>query len=326
MAADRISRGQFLQRTAAGTAGLGIGWSVPEAAAAEQAALSRTPLDGPVPTRTLGKTGEPVSMMALGGWTMGRIPDERTALRTVATALDVGITFMDTAHSYQDGVSEERYGRALHGKRDQVFLASKSTARTREASQAELDLSLRRLQTDRLDLWQFHSIKTVEDVETIFGPDGALETAKRAQAAGKIRYIGITGHFDPAAHQHALQYHAELDTMLMPLNLLDPHRLSFVRDVLPGANRHHLGVTAIKTCSNGRIVEHSVATVHECLRYAWSLPISVIISGCDSPEHVILNSNAAKAFTPMSEGEQADLLARTAPLWSAEVEYYKKTV
>ncbi|NIA30561.1 MAG: aldo/keto reductase [Actinobacteria bacterium] len=279
---------------------------------------------GDIPKRVLGKTGEKVTIIGLGGWTVGRIKDDKVALDVISKAFDVGINFFDTAHSYQDGRSEKLYGKGLKGRRNKIFLMSKSTKRTKEEAQKELDLTLKRLQTDHLDLWQFHSIKTKKDVDTIFAPGGAFETAANAKKEGKIRFIGITGHFDPHAHLQALKHHELLDTIQMPINLVDPHQLSFTKMVLPKALEHNLGIIAMKTIANGRILEHQVAPVRECLTYVWNLPVSVIVSGCDLPEHVVQNSETAKTFRKLTEKERKRILASTAKFNGPEVEYYKK--
>lgn len=279
---------------------------------------------GEIPKRVLGKTGEKVTIMGLGGWTLGRIKDDKVALDMISKAFDVGINFFDTAHSYQDGRSETLYGKGLKGRRDKVFLMSKSTKRTREEAQKELDLTLKRLQTDHLDLWQFHSIKKKKDVDTIFAPGGAFEVAAKAKTEGKIRFIGITGHFDPHTHLQALKHHELLDTIQMPINLVDPHQLSFTKMVLPKALEHNLGIIAMKTIANGRILEHQVAPIRECLTYVWNLPVSVIVSGCDLPEHIAQNSETAKTFRKLTEKERKRILASTAKFNGPEVEYYKK--
>jgi len=317
-----IHRRTFLKQAVAGTVGLSLGGAL--VGADEALGLGKTSTPGDIPKRTLGKTGERVTMIGLGGWHVGRIKEEAVALRTIHRALDLGITFFDTAFSYQDGVSEERLGKGLGGKRDTIFLMTKDAKRKKADALAHLHESLRRLRTDHVDLWQFHSIQTVEDVETLFGPDGAMEAAEQAKREGKIRYVGITGHYDPYVHLKALDYHEVLDTMQMPINPVDLHDLSFTRLVLPKLVEYNLGVLAMKTLAMGNIVTHGAATVEECLRYAWSLPISVLVSGCDSPEHVTLNVAAAQSFQPMTDAERETLVARVEPYKGPEVEYYKK--
>lgn len=279
---------------------------------------------GDIPRRVLGKTNEKVSIIGLGGWHAGNIKDEKIALKMIDQAYDYGINFFDTAFSYNDGASESRYGKALKNKRDKVFLMSKSTQRKAAEAREELELSLKRLQTDYLDLWQLHSIKTKEDVDKLFSPGGAYETAVKAKEEGKIRYIGITGHFDPYANLEALKYHKLLDTMQMPINLIDPHYRSFINIALPGAVKHNLGIIAMKTISNGRITEHKVATASESLTYVWNLPVSVLVTGCDSPEHLAENVATAKSYKKLSDKEKELVLSQRKNVKFAEVEYYKK--
>jgi len=279
-----------------------------------------------VPKHRLGKTSEMVSMFGLGGWHMGNIKEEKEAINVIHTAFDLGVNFFDSAYSYNEGESEIRYGKALKAIRDKVFLMSKSTARTKKDFENELHESMRRMQTDYIDLYQLHSMKTKEDVETIFGPDGAMETAEKAKKEGKIRHIGMTSHLDPNLLVYGLQFWDGHAAMQMPVNPLDPHYLSNIKIIVPKLVEKNIAVLAMKTISAGNIVKQKVATAHECLRFVWSQPVTVLISGCDSMQMMKENVQAAIDFTPMTPQEQEDLLARTAPYKGTEVESYKKKV
>lgn len=280
-----------------------------------------------IPRRILGKTGELVTMIGLGGWNMGRISDEGDALNLVAAALDRGINFFDTAWDYQDGESERRLGKGLGNRRKAVFLMTKILARQAQGAEQQLEQCLKRLDTDYIDLLQFHSIREIDDVEQIFGSGGAMELALRAREKGQIRYIGITGHFDPRAHERALDYHQELDTIQFPVNCVDPASgLSFVRRVLPRAHSHNLGILAMKTLAMGRFMEHQVASVQEALSFVWSQPVSVLISGCDTVSHLEENVRLALEFQPMDTSEQRELMERVASHSGPQVEYYKREV
>lgn len=316
----RTNRRNFLKtttlRSAAGGLSLllsGCGWSQKE--------------DLEIPRRILGKTKESVTMIGLGGWNMGRIAEESEALNLIAAALDRGINFFDTAWDYQDGESERRLGRGLGMRRQDVFLMTKILARDEQGARQQLEESLKRLGTDYLDLLQFHSIREVGDVERIFGPGGAMEAARRAQDNGQVRYLGITGHFDPRAHERALDHHQELDTIQFPVNCVDPaSSLSFVRRVLPRAHSHNLGILAMKTLAMGRFLEHQVASVQEALSFVWSQPVSVLISGFDSVSHLEENVRLALQFQPMDSGVQRELMERVAIHAGPQVEYYKREV
>ncbi|MGB2866941.1 MAG: aldo/keto reductase [Bacteroidota bacterium] len=314
------ARRKFLKQSS--LAALGFALSDPVIRSASSSKLLE--IEGTIPKRILGKTNLAVTIIGLGGWHIGRLKSEETAQTIVHQALDLGINFFDTAASYQNGVSEMRYGKALKGRRDKIILMSKSTMRTKADARRELELSLRHLQTDYLDVWQLHSIQAKEDVKQIFSTGGAYETAAKAKQEGLVRHIGITGHFDPETNLEALHYHDLLETIQMPINPVDPHSRSFIKTVLPKAIEHNLGVLAMKTIANGRIVEHGVATAEECLTFAWNLPVSLIVSGVDSVEQLVQNVKAAQSFKPMSEEERSLLLEKTKECNYQLVEYYKK--
>jgi aryl-alcohol dehydrogenase-like predicted oxidoreductase len=269
-----------------------------------------------IPYRTLGRTGERVSLIGLGGAHIGRVHDEAEAIRIVRTAIEQGINFMDNSWDYSEGKAEERMGRALRGGyRNKVFLMTKVDGRTRQAAARQLDESLRRLQTDHLDLWQFHENIRLSDADRIFAPDGALEAALAAREAGKIRHIGFTGHKSPDIHLHMLEvadaHGFTFATVQMPVNVMDAHYESFAAKVLPAAAARGMGILAMKTMGDRHILESQVVSPRECLHYAMNQPVSVVITGCDSIPILEQAIDAAKTFRPLSEAQLAALLAQT---------------
>jgi predicted aldo/keto reductase-like oxidoreductase len=276
--------------------------------------------------RPLGRTGEKISMIGLGGYDLGATREEKESLRMMDHAIDVGATFFDNAWNYHDGLSEERMGKALAApsKRQKVFVMTKVKARDAAGAQKQLEDSLRRLRTDVIDLWQFHNLETFEDVATIFGPGGAMEVAQKARKEGKIRYLGFTGHTDPAVHLDMLERY-EWDAVMMSMNVVDAHWHSFQNQVLPRALEKNIAVLAFKTLSKGRAMLRA-HTVSEGLRYVWSLPVSVLISGMDRMGFLETNLEQAMRFQPMSAAEKKALLARVKPFAGPEIEYYKKVV
>jgi predicted aldo/keto reductase-like oxidoreductase len=270
-----------------------------------------------VPYRELGRTGEQVSAVGLGGWHLGlRQVDEQLSLRIVRGAIDQGITFMDNSWDYNDGASEIRMGKALRdGYRDKAFLMTKIDGRSRREAERQLEESLRRLGTDRIDLVQHHEVIRFEDPHRIFDEEGANAALVEARQAGKVRYIGFTGHKDPRIHLHMLEVAREhgftFDTVQMPLNVMDAHYRSFEKLVLPELVRQSIGVLGMKSMANGIILRSKTVTPVECLHYALNLPTSVVITGCDSMEILEQAVAAARTFHPMSEGQVQALLART---------------
>jgi len=281
--------------------------------------MSNTSVSQPsgVPRRVLGRTGENVSSIGLGGWHLGlEHVDEKLSLRIVRTAIDEGINFMDNSWDYNDGASEKRMGKALRdGYRDKVFLMTKIDGRsTREASR-QLEESLKRLQTDRIDLVQHHEVIRFEDPHRIFDESGANAALLEARQAGKLRYIGFTGHKDPRIHLHTLAVAQEhgftFDTVQMPLNVMDAHYRSFEKLVLPELVRASIGVLGMKSMANGIILKSNTVTPIECLQYALNLPTSVVITGCDSIGILQQALEVARTFRPMSEAQVRALLAKT---------------
>jgi predicted aldo/keto reductase-like oxidoreductase len=269
--------------------------------------------------RPLGNTGEQVSLIGLGGHHIGRPGDAKEGIRIVRHAIDQGITFMDNCWDYHDGESEIRMGKALRdGYRDKVFLMTKIDGRTKQAASSQIDESLKRLQTDHIDLLQHHEIIRMEDPDRIFAEDGAQEAVLEARKAGKVRYIGFTGHKDPLVHLRMLEVSAahqfRFDAVQMPLNLMDAHFRSFRHQVLPSLVKKNIGVLGMKSMGDKIILDSGVVTPHECLQYAMSLPTSVVITGIDSM--TILNQalEVVRTFQPLTAAQVAGLLARTATL------------
>ena len=279
----------------------------------------------PMPMITLGKTGMRVSRIAVGGWDMSLTSDE-IGVGVVQRAFELGVNFFDSAHTYNDGRSDEIYGKAIDkGRRQKLHLMSKSRNRSAEGAMQELEDTLRKMNTDHLDLWQCHSVSTQEEVDQILAPKGSLEAFVKAKQQGKVLHIGFSGHHDPAVHQRMLDAFDGWETVQHPVNLVDPHYESFIRNVLPKARAKGLGCLAMKTNAMGGITKAKVATIEECLRFAWSQPVHVVISGMQTVEQVEQNVLSCKTFRKMTDQEIAELLARTGkgPV-GTQVETYKK--
>ncbi|WP_036479647.1 aldo/keto reductase [Myxosarcina sp. GI1] len=267
--------------------------------------------------RTLGNTQERVSAIGLGGFHVGHQDEEQESIRIIRSAIDRGITFMDNCWDYNDGVSELRMGKALQdGYRNNVFLMTKIDGRTKELAAKQIDESLARLQTDRVDLLQFHEVIRLEDPDRFFAADGAIAAFLEAKQAGKTRYIGFTGHKDPLVHLRMLeiakQHNFQFDTVQMPLNVMDAHFRSFEHQVLPVLVEQGIGVLGMKSMADGHILKSKVVKPIECLHYALNLPTSVVITGIDSMEILDQAIEAADTFKPLSSEEVSALLARTA--------------
>lgn len=270
-----------------------------------------------VPRRALGRTGERVSAIGIGGFHLGKPAiSESDSIRIIRTALDEGINFLDNCWDYNGGESEIRMGKALlDGYRQRAFLMSKIDGRDRKTAQTQLEESLRRLQTDRLDLLQFHEVIRMDDPDRVFAPGGALEAVLEAQKAGKVRFIGFTGHKSPDIHLKMLEtaesHKFRFDTVQMPLNVMDAHYDSFEKKVLPTLIKQDVGVLGMKPMGDPFILESKTVTAVECLRYAMSLPTSVVITGCDSMQILEQALNAARNFRPFEAREREALLAKT---------------
>jgi aryl-alcohol dehydrogenase-like predicted oxidoreductase len=270
--------------------------------------------DGQVPHRDLGKTGVKVSALGVGGYHLGSIKSEEESNDLVARALDAGINFFDNCWEYHDGISEARLGAALKGKRDKAFVMTKvcTHGRSKDVAMKMLEESLRRLQTDHLDLWQIHEVVYYNDPDLIFAPNGAAEALLAAKQQGKVRFIGFTGHKNPAIHLKMLSHDFPFDTVQMPLNALDGSFKSFEQQVLPVANKRGMGVLGMKSLGgSGEMVKHGALTAEDGLRYAMSLPVTTTISGMDSIAVLEQNLRVARGFTPLSAQDMQAMRDRT---------------
>jgi len=282
-----------------------------------------------IPYRELGRTGEKVSIVGLGGWHIGAPSTDEESIRIIRAALDGGINFLDNCWDYHEGLSETRMGKALRdGYRAKAFLMTKFDGRTRKAAAQQIDESLKRLQTDCVDLLQIHEVIRMSDVDRVFEPGGAMEAVEEARKAGKFRYFGFTGHKSPDIFLKMLhtaeQRGVRFDTVQMPLNVMDAHFNSFQAKVLPVLLKQEMGVLGMKPLGAGDIPKSKVATAEECLNYALSLPTSVVITGCDSMKILDQALGVAKKFRPMGEEAMASLLKRTESLAAdGKLERYK---
>ena len=282
--------------------------------------------EAPMPMATLGKSGLRVSRFCLGGY-HAAMHGEENALRIIRRALDLGVNFFDSAHHYNDGLSDAVYGKAFSGgMRPKVVLMSKAQLRDRESAMRQLEETLKRMRTDHLDIWQCHEVSTHEEVNRIVAPGGSLEAFVKAKEQGKAMHIGFTGHHDPSVHRRLLDAYDGWETVQHPVNLIDPHYLSFIREVLPHARTKRLGVIAMKTNAMGNIHKQGIATIQECLRFALSHDVDTVASGVETVEQLEENVLTFKTFQKMSRDEIAVLLARTArgPI-GPKVEDYKKS-
>jgi predicted aldo/keto reductase-like oxidoreductase len=313
-----LTRREFVRSTIA--AGIVLG------TAAAWAADTKSNL----PYRALGRTGEKVSLIGLGGYHLG-LPPETEAIRITRAAVDRGVNFLDNCWDYNNGASEERMGKALRdGYRDKVFLMTKIDARTKPAAVQQIDQSLQRLQTDRIDLMQIHEVIRLEDPDRIFAPGGSMEALLEAKKAGKIRFIGFTGHKDPLVHLRMLEVAAankfHFDAAQMPLNVMDAHFRSFAQKVVPALVQEGIGVLGMKPLANGMILKSNTVSPRECFHYAMNLPTATVITGIDRMELLDQALDAARTFKPLSKPEVDALLARTADAAaSGQFETFKTT-
>jgi uncharacterized protein len=313
-----ISRRGFLGFAAA---------SILLAHAGEQSARSES--RNGIPYRTLGRSKEKVSLIGLGGYHLGNQADPKESIRIIRTGLDEGVNFLDNCWDYNGGESEIRMGNALRdGYRQKAFLMTKIDGRTKAAAASQINESLRRLQTDRVDLLQFHEVIRDTDPDRIFVEDGGMEAVRQAQKAGKVRFIGFTGHKSPDIHLKMLatatQHGFTFDAVQMPLNVMDAHFNSFEKKVLPVLLKSDIGVLGMKPMGDHIILESKTATAVECLHYAMNLPTSVVITGCDSLPILQQALQAARSFQPLNSSQVAALLAKTAKAAEAgQFELYK---
>ncbi len=266
--------------------------------------------------RNFGRTGEKVSAIGLGGHHIGRPKDPAEGIRLIRTAVDKGITFMDNCWDYHDGESERRMGQALKdGYRQKVFLMTKFDGRTKDSTARQIDESLGRLQTDHIDLIQYHENIRMEDPDRFFAEGGSLEAVMEAKKAGKIRYIGFTGHKDPAVHLRMLavaaQHKFHFDACQMPLNVMDAHFRSFTNEVVPKLVQQGIAVLGMKPMGDGNVLKSGVVTARECLQYALSLPTTVVITGCENMDRLNQAVDVATNFKPLTNEQKTSLLAKT---------------
>ena len=289
-----------------------------------------------LPLRKLGRTNEAVTMLGVGGSHIGNM-SERDAQETIEVALQGGVRFFDTAESYQAGGSETRFGKLLTPKyRDVIYLMSKSTAGNADDARQHLEGSLRRLNTDYLDLWQVHSVNTPQDVDDRIA-NGVFEVMAEAKASGKVRHIGFTGHYQPNAMLRVMEQSDLFDTCQMPVNLADPNYSSFIKQVMPKLVEHKIGVLAMKTLANGGFfggsshgrhgdnpkVVPNLVSIAEAIDFAWSLPISVLITGPNNVAQMQEKIELANSFTIMDEAQRQALIDKVAELAGTTVEFYK---
>ena len=294
--------------------------------------VDATEMKGDMPYRTLGRTGEKVSAIGLGGGHIGHsgLTDD-DAVRLVRMAIDNGMNFMDNCWDYNSGRSEIRMGKGLaDGYRQKAFLMTKLDAHTKAAATKQIEDSLQRLQTDHIDLLQFHEVIRMDDPEQIFAPGGGMEAVIEAKKAGKVRYIGFTGHKSPDIHLKMLAtadgHKFHFDSVQMPLNVMDAHYESFGNKVLPVLVKKGIGVLGMKPLAAGNILKSNTVTATECLHFAMNLPTSVVITGCLTVENLQQALDAARTFKPMNETEVAALLAKTAEAaQNGQYEGYKNT-
>jgi predicted aldo/keto reductase-like oxidoreductase len=284
-----------------------------------------------MPYRVLGKTGEKVSCIGLGGYHLG-LPrvEEADAIRIFHAAMDRGINFSDNSWDYNDGESERRVGKALKGRRDKVFVMTKFDGRTRKSALQQLDESLERLEVDHVDLWQFHENIRLEDPDRFFAEGGACEAMLEAKKSGKVRYFGFTGHKDPSVHLRMLEladkHHFKFDTAQMPLNVMDAHFRSFGKEVVPELVKRRIGVLGMKPMGDGNLLKSKKVSALECLHYALSLPTSVVITGIDSMAILDQAFEAVRTLSSVTKGGLAAILKKTKSAASeGEFEPFKTT-
>ena len=302
MSQDEPTRRRFIKQSVSGLAGAGLAGSVLGAGSASA--------PDAMPYRALGKTGEKVSLLGVGGHHIGR-GFAKDGIAVIQEAIDGGVTFLDNAWEYHDGESERRMGAALEGRRDKVYLMTKHHGRDKDTAMKHLEDSLRRLKTDRIDLWMFHECVYDQDPDMIFAPGGGIEAAELAKKQGKVRHIGFTGHKWPRIHLKLLAYDYPWDAVLMPLNILDGNFRSFEKWVLPVLEKRGIAPLAMKTRASGAILRAGAATVEECWRYVTALPVSTVVSGMESLELLRHNLKMARELKPMSKAEREAILSRT---------------
>jgi len=308
-----------------------IAGSLSLAGLVSQGLLADDERSGDMIYRKLGRTNERVSAIGLGGYHIGVPNDEQESIRLVRSAIDRGINFMDNCWDYMDGKCEVWMGKALRdGYRQKVFLMTKFDGRTKAAIARQIDESLQRLQTDHVDLMQYHENIRMEDPDRFFN-DGVLDALLEAKKAGKLRYIGFTGHKDPVVHLRMLEvaqaHNFHFDSAQMPLNILDAQFRSFAHQVVPKLVEQGIGVLGMKPMSTGSLPRQGLATGIECLHYALNLPTSVVITGCENRQNLDQALEAARTFKPLTESQLSALLAKTREVaLSGKLETFKTTI
>ena len=277
---------------------------------------------GDVPKRVFGKTGEKLTIIGQAG---GRFPacTREQAKAITLRAYELGLNYFDCARIYWGGKSEEVYGEVLKPFRKSIFLTTKSPQRSRKGAEEDLDKSLRALQTDYLDLWQIHQVVTMDEVERIFAPGGAIEAFEAAKKAGKCRFMGFTGHADPEVHLAMLKRYDKYDTILMPLNAADPSFMSFEKKVLPVAVSRGMGIQAMKSTANGGLLGNMA--LKDCLSYTLSLPIHCLAVGCTKVEHIEADVQVAQQFKPLAAADMDNLRQVAARLSGPKLENWKRS-
>ncbi|MFL5244062.1 MAG: aldo/keto reductase [Gemmataceae bacterium] len=323
----------FLQSASAIGAGLALSSAAANAQRAQDAVQSLELTDtGPdrIPRKPFGSTKEKLSIIGLGGYSLGDAPSLKEAMAIVQGAIDAGVNFLDNAWEYHEGKSEEWMGQALKGRRDKVFLMTKvcTHGRDKKVGLQQLEESLKRLQTDHLDLWQIHECVYDNDPERHFAKGGVVEALDEAKKAGKVRYVGFTGHKNPAIHLKMLSYKYPFDSVQMPLNAFDFSYRSFQNRVLPEVNKRGMAGLGMKSLGgNGQPILKGVVTVEEALRYAMSLPVATTISGIDSLAVLRQNLAIARGFKPMTREEMEWLRKHCArAAGDGHLELYKSTM
>src|SRR5438270_2677910 len=322
-------RRDFLQSAGLVGAGLALSGALLAQESPAQLELSNVGPDK-IPRKPFGRTQDRVSVIGMGGYSLGDAPSLKEAIAIVHEAIDAGVNFFDNAWEYHDGKSEDWMGQALKGRRDRVFLMTKvcTHGRDKNVAMRQLDESLKRLQTDHLDLWQVHECVYDNDPERHFAKGGVMEALDEAKRSGKVRYVGFTGHKHPAIHLKMLSYNYPFDSVQMPLNAFDASYRSFQTQLLPEVNKRSMAGLGMKSLGgNGQPITKGVVTVEEALRYAMSLPVATTISGIDSLAVLHQNLSIARGFQPMTEEEMEALSQRCArPAGDGHLELYKSTM
>jgi aryl-alcohol dehydrogenase-like predicted oxidoreductase len=316
MAKRKFTRRDFVKVGASGAAAFAIGCKSALGAGSNAAT--------PMPERPFGRTGYNVRLFSLGGQaTLERSGTHDESIAIINRAIDLGVNYIDTAAAYGRGISQTYIGEVMATRRNEVFLATKTHDRTRDGSLRLLEESLRLLQTDHLDLWQLHNVRTQEQLDTIFGNNGAIEALQQARDEGVVRFLGITGHYDPATLVTAINTF-DFDTILLALNPADPHFLPFADELLPLAVERQLGIIAMKIPARGRMFrEGGVTSMKDAMSYVMTYPVSTVIVGCDNVEQLEENVSIAADFEPLSAGEMAQIEGLTAS-YAQDAAFFKK--